>query len=150
MEKTIEYNNLAELPLVAKQIIDFGKAEKIWIFEGEMGAGKTTTITAICKELGVTSHIQSPTFSLVNEYETTNREIIYHFDFYRIKQEIEAMDMGVEEYLYSGNLCMIEWASKIENLLPLQYLKIKISTPIEFIGGIETEKRIVQLTICKI
>lgn len=127
MEKIIEYSNLARLPSVAKQIIDFGKDEKIWIFEGEMGAGKTTIITAICKELGVQSHIQSPTFSLVNEYETSG-EIIYHFDFYRIKQEIEAMDMGVEEYLYSGNLCMIEWASKIENLLPLQYLKVRIET----------------------
>jgi tRNA threonylcarbamoyladenosine biosynthesis protein TsaE len=140
MEKTIEYSTLAELPLVAEQIIDFGKNEKIWIFEGEMGAGKTTTITAICKELGVTSHIQSPTFSLVNEYETANNKVIYHFDFYRIKQESEAMDMGIEEYLYSGNLCMIEWASKIENLLPLQYLKIKIEMSFE-------DKRKVTLSI---
>ncbi len=142
MEKTIEYTNLAELPSVAKQIIDFGKGENVWIFEGEMGAGKTTTITAICKELGVQSHIQSPTFSLVNEYETSSDEIIYHFDFYRIKQEIEAMDMGVEEYLYSGNLCMIEWASKIENLLPLQYLKVKIDVNFE-------EKRTITLSVIK-
>ncbi len=127
MEKQIQYQSLEQLPEVATQIIEFGKSELVWLFEGQMGAGKTTLIKALCAHLGVTNHVQSPTFSIVNEYVTENGETLYHFDFYRLKNEIEAMDMGVEEYFDSGNYCFVEWPSKIENLWPLNYLSIEIS-----------------------
>jgi tRNA threonylcarbamoyladenosine biosynthesis protein TsaE len=117
---------LSEINKIASQIILL-KPEKVIIFKGEMGAGKTTFIQALCKELGVKSAMSSPTFSLVNEYLTANKEVIYHFDMYRIQKEEEALDMGIEEYLYSNNWCFIEWAEKIENLLPNNYSIIHIS-----------------------
>jgi tRNA threonylcarbamoyladenosine biosynthesis protein TsaE len=83
-----------------------------------MGAGKTTLIKRLCKTLGVEEVTSSPTFSLVNEYQTIDNQTVYHFDFYRLNSEIEALDMGVDDYLYSGNWCFIEWAEKIENLIP--------------------------------
>ncbi len=122
-----QINDKSELVNLAQRIIDDFKNPKIWIFEGEMGAGKTTFIKAICKMLGVSSTVQSPTFSLINEYITDEGEEIYHFDFYRLKTETEALDFGVEEYFYSGNLCLIEWAEKIPNLIPEKFLKIKIN-----------------------
>ncbi len=124
--KSIIYNSLSEIKKVAKTIFEFGQKTPVWIFEGQMGAGKTTLIKAICENLVVISHVQSPTYSLVNEYVTKRGENIYHFDFYRIKNENEAMDIGVEDYLFSGERCFIEWPSKIENLLPTKYLKIEI------------------------
>lgn len=117
---------LSEINKIASQIILL-KPEKVIIFKGEMGAGKTTFIQALCKELGVKSAMSSPTFSLVNEYLAANKEVIYHFDMYRIQKEEEALDMGIEEYLYSNNWCFIEWAEKIENLLPNNYSIIHIS-----------------------
>jgi tRNA threonylcarbamoyladenosine biosynthesis protein TsaE len=130
--KEIKYKDLSELPGVAGEIIDFADGLKVWIFEGEMGAGKTTLIKEVCRLLKVKNNVTSPTFSIVNEYLTENGETIYHFDFYRIKSESEAMDIGVEEYFYSGQLCFIEWPSLIPNLLPPQYLKINIqSAPME-------------------
>jgi tRNA threonylcarbamoyladenosine biosynthesis protein TsaE len=101
---------------------------KVILFEGEMGVGKTTLIKSIARELGVVGNASSPTFSLVNEYQTSDKKIIYHFDFYRIKTETEALDMGVEEYLYSDNWCFIEWAEKIPNLVPEKHSKICISS----------------------
>ncbi len=92
-----------------------------------MGAGKTTLIKAVCERLGVTDTVHSPTFALVNEYQTHKNEPCYHFDFYRIKNEAEAMDMGVEEYFDSGNYCFVEWSAKIPHLLPTKYLKISIN-----------------------
>ncbi|MFC0184227.1 tRNA threonylcarbamoyladenosine biosynthesis protein TsaE [Pseudarcicella hirudinis] len=124
--KEIVYQSLSEIQDVARQIIAFGKDTPVWLFEGSMGAGKTTMIKAIGTEMGVIGNVQSPTFSLVNEYLTGSAETLYHFDFYRIKNEVEAMDMGVEEYLDSGNFCFIEWSSKIENLLPLTYVVVQI------------------------
>jgi tRNA threonylcarbamoyladenosine biosynthesis protein TsaE len=130
--KEIKCKDLSELPEVAAALIEFAEDFKVWIFEGEMGAGKTTLIKEICRLLKVKNNVTSPTFSIVNEYLTEKGEILYHFDFYRIKAESEAMDIGVEEYFYSGNLCFIEWASLIPNLLPPQYLKINIqSAPME-------------------
>ncbi|TAH25569.1 MAG: tRNA (adenosine(37)-N6)-threonylcarbamoyltransferase complex ATPase subunit type 1 TsaE [Cytophagales bacterium] len=117
-----------QLADIAKQIVDLSSNRKCWVFEGEMGAGKTTTIKEICKILKVIDHVSSPTYSIINEYLTRENKIIYHFDFYRIENEIEAIDIGVEEYFDSGNLCLIEWAEKIPSLLPLQYFKIKILT----------------------
>jgi len=114
-----EINNVAELIVAAKP-------NKVILFNGEMGAGKTTFIKQLCKTLGVTEATSSPTFSLVNEYEAANRQLIYHFDFYRLKKETEALDMGVDDYLYSGNWCFIEWAEKIAGLLPESYSTITI------------------------
>ena len=94
------------------------KPNKVVLFNGLMGAGKTTFIKSLCKQLGVEDVTSSPTFSLVNEYEMPDGKRIYHFDLYRINSEIEALDMGIEEYLYSGNWCFIEWPEKIPNLLP--------------------------------
>lgn len=122
----IHFSSLPELPSVAAQVVHFAGQQKVWIFEGEMGAGKTTLIKAVCQFLGVTDNVSSPTFSIVNEYATAEDETIYHFDFYRIKEEAEAIDIGVDEYFYSGNLCLIEWPSKISNLLPEEYLIINI------------------------
>lgn len=124
---TIEYSELPELPSVARKIIDFAGDEKVWIFEGEMGAGKTTLIRALCDSFEVEDNVTSPTFSLVNEYHAAGGQVIYHFDFYRIKNEAEAMDIGVEEYLYSGDYCFIEWPSRIHSLLPSSYLKVQIT-----------------------
>src|SRR5690606_32906579 len=90
-----------------------------------MGAGKTTIIKALCEELGVKEHVTSPTFSIVNEY-TGNSGLIYHFDFYRLKNEQEAYDLGYEEYFYSGNYCFVEWPQKIESLLPQNAFSIYI------------------------
>ena len=92
-----------------------------------MGAGKTTLIKALAKELGVNETTSSPTFSLVNEYQTIKNQTVYHFDFYRLNRETEALDMGADEYLYSDNWCFIEWAEKIPNLIPDQHSVIKIS-----------------------
>lgn len=108
---------IANIPAVSAQIIDLAKDYKIWTFNGEIGAGKTTLIKSICKNLGVIDDVSSPTFSLVNEYKTKNGEIIYHFDFYRIKSINEAYDIGIEEYFESGNICLIEWPNMINEIL---------------------------------
>jgi tRNA threonylcarbamoyladenosine biosynthesis protein TsaE len=114
-----------ELELVAQQIIAQQPARVI-LFHGEMGVGKTTLIKQLCKTLGVTEATSSPTFSLVNEYETVTNQIVYHFDFYRLKDEMEALDMGADDYFYSGNWCFIEWAEKIPNLIPEEHAIITI------------------------
>jgi len=102
------------------------KNRKVFAFNGKMGAGKTTFIKAICEVLGVKEIINSPTFSIVNEYETQDGQIIYHFDCYRINNIQEAIDFGAEEYLYSGNLCFIEWAENITSLLPDSLVNVEI------------------------
>jgi tRNA threonylcarbamoyladenosine biosynthesis protein TsaE len=107
----------------AKQLINFAGAEKIFLFYGDMGAGKTTFIKSLCAALGVGESVTSPTFSIVNEYQRANTRI-YHFDFYRLKNETEALDLGYEEYFYSGNYCFIEWPEKISGLLPAHYIRI--------------------------
>lgn len=98
----------------------------VWVFTGEMGAGKTTLIKAFCRALRVTDTLSSPTFSIVNEYRTAKDTPVYHFDFYRLKREQEAVDIGVEEYLYSGQYCFIEWHERIPSLLPEEYIEIRI------------------------
>lgn len=117
--------SLDQIKEVAQQILD-SKPKKIILFNGEMGVGKTTLIKQLCKSLGVEDATSSPTFSLVNEYYTSNNEIVYHFDFYRLNKETEALDMGVDDYLYSGNWCFIEWSEKIANLLPEETSTITI------------------------
>ena len=109
--------SIGQLADVAQQILD-QNPNKVILFNGEMGVGKTTLIKQLCKSLGVLESTSSPTFSLVNEYQTAKNQILYHFDFYRLNKETEALDMGVDDYLYSGNWCFIEWSEKIENLIP--------------------------------
>ena len=116
----------SEIAAAAKIVCEHCQHQTIWLFEGEMGAGKTTLVKAICQELGVKDDIQSPTFSIVNEYLSSQNETIYHFDCYRLKSEIEAFDIGIEDYLYSGSRCLIEWPDKIESLLPDIVITIKI------------------------
>ena len=122
----LQVNSLEELPLAAKKILDESNSEKIFVFKGEMGSGKTTLIKELCLQIGVISAMSSPTFSLINEYETNNGEVVYHFDFYRLEDEQEAFDYGYEDYFFSGNYCFIEWPEKIPNLIPDNYLLIEI------------------------
>jgi tRNA threonylcarbamoyladenosine biosynthesis protein TsaE len=122
----LQVNSLEELPLAAKKILDESNSEKIFVFKGEMGSGKTTLIKELCLQIGVKSAMSSPTFSLINEYETNNGEVVYHFDFYRLEDEQEAFDYGYEDYFFSGNYCFIEWPEKIPNLIPDNYLLIEI------------------------
>lgn len=117
--------SLNELTAIAQEIVKNAQ-NKVLLFNGDMGVGKTTLIKEICKVLGVNDVANSPTFSLVNEYKTNANETVYHFDFYRIEEEEEAYDMGVEDYLYSNNWCLIEWPENVKNLLPLDAVEINI------------------------
>ncbi len=118
--------SITDLMAVGQELIAASNGIKVWMFEGEMGAGKTTLIKTLCNQLGVTEAMSSPTFSIINEYETTSKRPIYHFDFYRIEKDTEAYDMGVEEYFESGSYCFVEWPEHIPSLYPLHYLKIRI------------------------
>lgn len=115
--------SLEEINDVAKKILAHDMKNTV-LFHAGMGVGKTTLIKALAKELGVTNMTSSPTFSLVNEYQTKNGDILYHFDLYRLNTEEEAYDMGIDEYFYSGNLCLIEWPEKTPNLIPLDHTTI--------------------------
>lgn len=114
---TIENSTLDTLAESARSILNVAGNNTLWCFHGEMGAGKTTLIQTICKELGVTEEVTSPTFSLVNEYHTLSGKTIYHFDFYRIRSIEEVYDIGYEDYFYSNSICLIEWPSNIAALL---------------------------------
>lgn len=135
----LDCDGLGEIDEVARQILAFAGNVKVWTFQGEMGAGKTTLIRSICEQFDVVDNVSSPTFSLVNEYRNDREEVFYHFDFYRIKDETEALDIGTEDYFYSGDHCFIEWPSKVINLIPDQYMKVEISV-------MDTEQRSIQLT----
>jgi len=114
-----------ELPKIAAILVE-KIPSKIWLFYGTMGSGKTTLIKALVKLLSLADVANSPTFSIVNEYQSRKGTPIYHFDFYRIKKEEEALDMGIDDYFYSDNYCFVEWPEKIENLLPLNAVSIYI------------------------
>jgi tRNA threonylcarbamoyladenosine biosynthesis protein TsaE len=135
---TFHCANIQQLPEVAKFIIQNSGTQKIWIFEGRMGAGKTTLIKAIAAQFAIEDNVSSPTFSIINEYQNKLGEIFYHFDCYRIDDQSEALDIGVEEYFYSGYYCWIEWAEKIWGFIPNEYLLIKIEEE-------ENGKRIISL-----
>mgnify|MGYP000256076110 FL=1 len=130
---------LNQLPDIANSVIANAK-HKILLFNGEMGAGKTTLIKEVVKQLGVDDVANSPTFSLVNEYHSDNGEIIYHFDFYRIESEEEALDIGIEDYFYSDAWCFIEWGEKVQNLLPLDFTNVNIDI-------LDENRRTIQLKI---
>jgi tRNA threonylcarbamoyladenosine biosynthesis protein TsaE len=129
--------SLQDLSLIASEIISSAKS-KILLFYGEIGVGKTTLIKEICKELKVQDSISSPTFSLVNEYQTSTNEKVFHFDFYRITDQEEALDIGIEEYFYNNDWCLIEWPGNIENLLPLEAVEIHLTI-------LDNRKRNIQL-----
>ncbi len=116
---------LGDLPIAAKQLLNLSKGQVVWLLHGEMGSGKTTLAKNIVNELGVDTLVTSPTFSIVNEYGSEENKV-YHFDLYRLKNEGEALDIGFEEYLTSGKLCLIEWPEKVSNLLPNQVFEVKI------------------------
>lgn len=118
--------SLEEIHAAAQQIIDFGNFDKIWIFKGDLGAGKTTLIREIAGILGVKDRVNSPTFSLVNEYQNSKGEIFYHFDFYRIEEPEEVLEIGLDEYLDSGWHCWIEWAEKIAAYIPSDFIHVHI------------------------
>jgi tRNA threonylcarbamoyladenosine biosynthesis protein TsaE len=124
--KQIVVPSLTELPSAAKQVIQSIKDFKIIAVYGPLGVGKTTMIKEIFKQMGVPDIVNSPTFALVNEYFTTDKKIIYHFDFYRINSIREAYDIGYEDFFFSGNLCFIEWPEKVEELLTDDVLRIKM------------------------
>ncbi|HNW67388.1 MAG TPA: tRNA (adenosine(37)-N6)-threonylcarbamoyltransferase complex ATPase subunit type 1 TsaE [Bacteroidales bacterium] len=115
-----------ELQVAARQLISEFSADRVFCFYGEMGAGKTTFIKKICELLGATDVTSSPTFSIVNEYVRINGEAIYHFDFYRIEKLDDAYQIGVEDYLYSGNYCFLEWPENVAPLIEDDFVKVKI------------------------
>jgi tRNA threonylcarbamoyladenosine biosynthesis protein TsaE len=137
----IEVKHLTELNKAASLLIDHFGNKRVFAFYGVMGAGKTTLIKAICKLLGTSDEVNSPTFSLINEYETNRHGPLYHFDFYRINKIEEAYDIGYENYFYSGNYCFVEWPEKIGQLLPTDSVKVFIEV------DESDQKRILNITI---
>jgi tRNA threonylcarbamoyladenosine biosynthesis protein TsaE len=122
---TFHIKHVDELLTAARKLLEHVKDHKVFLFYGEMGSGKTTFIKAICETLGVRDAMSSPTFSIVNEYSSPEGPV-FHFDFYRLKNETEALDLGYEDYVYSGNYCFIEWPENIPNLLPVNAVKVNI------------------------
>jgi tRNA threonylcarbamoyladenosine biosynthesis protein TsaE len=124
---TLYIDHVDEIDTAARQLLAEGRERSVWLFDGDMGAGKTTLIKAICRVLGVVSTVQSPTFSIVNEYTTHEGHSVYHFDCYRLRNEVEALDIGIEEYIDSGNYCFIEWPEKIMSLWPVTYYQVHLA-----------------------
>jgi tRNA threonylcarbamoyladenosine biosynthesis protein TsaE len=124
--QTITYT-LDRIDEMAHLLIQEAGDQKVWIFRGEMGAGKTTLIKSLAKALQVADSVSSPTFGIVNEYQTQAKDLLYHFDFYRLDDPMEALDIGIEEYFYSGNYCWLEWAEKIAPFLPERFFHIELA-----------------------
>lgn len=124
--KTLVLDSLDDLPEAAQAVIEALDGRTVVAFRGEMGAGKTTLVSAILERLGSSDTVTSPTFALVNQYDTADGHPVYHFDFYRIDRLEEAYDFGYEEYFYSGNLCLVEWPEKVEELLPENTMNVRI------------------------
>lgn len=123
---------MSELKALACSLIKAAKNQKIWVFQGAMGTGKTTLIKAIAEEYGIVDQVSSPSFGIVNQYENNEKQIFYHFDFYRIEDPTEALDIGIEDYFYNENYCWLEWAEKIENFIPEDFFLIKITSISEY------------------
>ena len=131
--KTFTIESLGEIDQVAEDFIKFVSESKniqsnIFAFYGKMGAGKTTFIKALCKALGVTDNVNSPTFTIINEYKSSKGYPVYHFDFYRINKLQEAFDIGTEDYLAGDGICLIEWPEKIAEILPEDSIRVFITT----------------------
>lgn len=133
----ITVKDLSELSAAASKILDLTDGKRVYLLYGEMGVGKTTLIKELCKQLGVVENVSSPTFSIVNEYHSADHRI-YHFDFYRLKDEEEAYDLGYEEYFYSGAFCFVEWPDKIADLLPEGAVKLCIAS-------IDSQERLIEI-----
>ena len=127
MSKIFYAKKVQELNEIAKAIVEVFENEKKIVFFGEMGVGKTTLIKSICKILNVQDVVTSPTFSVVNEYQNKDGNSLYHFDFYRIKNQEELFDLGLEEYIYSDNYCFIEWPEKAEGLLSDNFVQVQMT-----------------------
>ncbi len=125
--KKIEIDSLSDLPEVAEALLEELHGRSVVLFRGPMGAGKTTLISRVAAALGAQDAVTSPTFALVNQYEGAGGRRIYHFDFYRINTLEEVLDLGYEEYFYSGDLCLVEWPEKIEPLLPEDAVTVTIT-----------------------
>ena len=135
-----QISELSSIRENARFLLDQFPGERIFAFYGSMGAGKTTLIKAVCRELGSADYVTSPTFALINEYSTADGSVIYHFDFYRIKKIEEAFDLGYEDYIYSGNYCFIEWPEMIESLLPEGIVAVRIQEGKKGVRLIEAQK----------
>lgn len=133
----ITVKDLSELSAAASKILDLTDGKRVYLLYGEMGVGKTTLIKELCKQLGVVENVSSPTFSIVNEYHSADHRI-YHFDFYRLKDEEEAYDLGYEEYFYSEAFCFVEWPDKIADLLPEGAVKLCIAS-------IDSQERLIEI-----
>ncbi|WP_266364945.1 tRNA (adenosine(37)-N6)-threonylcarbamoyltransferase complex ATPase subunit type 1 TsaE [Tellurirhabdus rosea] len=133
---TLIVPSLNDLDEAARKLLEAGRNHAVWLFEGEMGAGKTTLIKSLCRQMGVQNVVQSPTFSIVNEYVTKTGEPVYHFDCYRLRNEQEALDIGIEEYFDSGDTCFVEWPERVAGLLPPDAWTVRIRA--------EDEKRIIE------
>ena len=127
MVSTFEITDVSELGLIASHIKKNMDHSPVVIFDGEMGAGKTTLISELCSQLQIEDDISSPTYSIVNTYLRPNQKDVYHFDFYRMADEMEAVQSGLDEMIDSGNICLIEWAERIMKLLPESYVRVNIS-----------------------
>jgi len=127
MMKELYINNLEGLQKAAKEFLELNRNQKKFAFYGDLGAGKTTFIKALCNELNVVDIVTSPTFSLINEYQSDDLSPVYHMDFYRIRNVDEAYDIGVEDYFYDNGFCLIEWPEKIEEILPVDIVYVQIS-----------------------
>lgn len=135
-----EIESLKEINNIARNFLEAHPADRIFAFYGKMGSGKTTFIKALCETLQVIDYVTSPTFALINEYETSNNRSIYHFDFYRIKTINEVFDFGYEDYFFSGEYCFIEWPELIDPLLPPNTVKV-------YISELENGKRMIESKI---
>lgn len=139
VKMTIEIKDKKHLHSAARQLLKHAGNNRIFAFYGSMGAGKTTIIKAVCSELGAVDIVNSPTFTLVNEYKTSNGESLYHIDFYRIKKQEEVFDFGIEEYLTGESYCFMEWPELVDEILPSDLIKVRIT-----VG--EHEERILTVT----
>ena len=128
------------MPEVTRKILSYGENFHIWILKGDLGAGKTSFIQEVAKQMGVKEHISSPSYALINEYVTPSGQNIYHFDLFRINTISEVLDIGIDEYLESGSYCFIEWPEIAESLLPAKYLEVHIQNPENELRVINTQK----------